>query len=301
MTNKKPMIGWSSFSVALLTSGALLSLSCAQANTKVDPEADRQAMVKYMMDMHGSTARLDGKPVTIEDFGMGAYIFSDDAYKQWKSAEEFPPYIESIELGEKLWKQPFANGKTYSSCAPFSGNVKQIRANYPLFDDKRAEVINLDQAINECRTANGEKEYAWAGRDRRLNNILAYLANESRGQKINVKIDTPGAIEAYKLGEMVFHTRRGQLNQACASCHINSASRKIRSEILSPIVGHATHFPVYRGSRGYLVSLQERYEDCMESVRAFPFESNSAELKALEFYESFMSNGLKIDGPAYRK
>jgi L-cysteine S-thiosulfotransferase len=291
----------------LLTTTLFLSIatgsmtaSANDAKNTVNPEADRQAMIKYMMDLHGSN-KIDGKPITLDDFGNGALIFSDDAYQQFKSVEEFPPYVEHIDEGKKLWNKAFANGKTYSTCAGLNGDIKKVKAMYPYFDDARGEVIILDQAINECRTANGEKPYAYAGKDKALSNILTYLADESRGNKIDVKVSSPGALEAYKMGEMVFHTRRGQLNQSCAGCHVTSAGRKIRSEILSPMLGHATHFPVYRASAGNIVTLQQRYEGCLSSVRAMPFPSNSKELKALEFYETYMSNGLTLNGPAYRK
>ena len=290
----------------LLTTTLFLSLAASSASAiandakTVNPEADRLAMVKYMMDLHGSN-KIDGKPITLDDFGNGALIFSDDAYQQFKSVEEFPPYVENIDEGKKLWNKPFANGKTYNTCAGLNGDIKKVKASYPYFDDARGEVIILDQAINECRTANGEKPYAYAGKDKELSNLLTYLSDESRGQKINVKIESPGALEAYKLGEMVFHTRRGQLNQSCAGCHVSSAGRKIRSEILSPVIGHATHFPVYRASAGNIVTLQQRYVGCIESVRGFPFPANGKEFKALELYESYMSNGLTLNGPAYRK
>lgn len=288
----------------LLTTTLFLSVAASSIATTVnaatDPEADRQAMIKYMMDMHGSST-IDGKPVQITDFGAGALMFSDDAYQQWKDVEEFPPYLDHIDEGQALWETPFANGKTYNSCKGLDGDITKVRASYPYFDDARNEVINLDQVLNECRIANNEKPYAYAGKDKPMTKILAYLSNESRGNIIDVKIDSPGALEAYKLGEMVFHTRRGQLNQSCAGCHVSSAGRKIRSEILSPMIGHATHFPVFRASAGDLVSLQQRYVGCMNSVRAFPFEPNGKEFKALEFYESFMSNGLEMDGPTFRK
>lgn len=287
--NKKLLTTTLMFSIA----GAALT---AQAGN--DPEADRKALVKYFMDMHGST-KFEGRPLKIEDFGLGANIFDPDKLAQFKAQEDFPPYTDHVEAGEKMWKKPFANGKTYSACAGF-GDVKAIRVKYPYFDDARGEVVNLDQAVNECRVANGEKAYAYGGKDKDLTKVLAYLAYEGRGQKIKVDINSPGALAAYNMGEMVFHTRRGQLNQSCANCHISSAGRRIRSELLSPIVGHTTHFPVYRTSANDLVSLQQRYTGCLSSVRAFPFAANSTELKALEFYESYMSNGLTLDGPSMR-
>lgn len=285
----------------LLTTTLLISMTGVSAVSfaGTDPEAERKALVKYFMDTHGST-QFEGRPVKIEDFRLGSYIFDADKYAQLKSVEEFPPYVDHIEVGEKLWKKPFANGKTYASCAGFT-DAKAVRAKYPYFDDARGEVINLDQAVNECRKANSEKEFEYGGKDKDLDKIMAYLGNESRGQKINVQINSPGALEAYNLGEMVFHTRRGQLNQSCANCHVSSAGRRIRSDLLSPIVGHTTHFPTYRANDNDLVSLQKRYVGCMDSVRAFPFKANGKELKALEFYEAYMSNGLEIDAPGYRQ
>jgi sulfur-oxidizing protein SoxA len=284
----------------LLTTTLLISLtgvfSVAQAGT--DPEADRKALVKYFMDMHGST-QFEGRPLQITDFGNGANIFDPDKLAQFKNQEEFPAYQDFVELGEKLWKKPFANGKTYSSCAGFD-NVKNIRAKHPYFDDARGEVINLEQAINDCRVANGEKPYAYGDKDKDMTNLVAYLSFEGRGQDISVAINSPGALEAYQLGEMLFHTRRGQLNQSCANCHLYNAGRRLRSELLSPIIGHTTHFPVYRTSSNKMVSLQGRYVGCLNTVRAYSFAANSKELKALEFYESYMSNGLKTDGPAMR-
>jgi sulfur-oxidizing protein SoxA len=284
----------------LLTSTLFISLTTSMiaANAGTDPEADRKALTQYFTDMNKSI-QFEGRPLKIEDYRFGSNIFDPDKLAQFKGAEDFPPYADHIEAGEKLWKKAFANGKTYSSCAGFS-DVKTIRAKYPIFDDGRGEVVNLDQAVNECRTANNEKAYAFGDKDKDLTKILAYLSNESRGQKINVVINSPGALDAYNLGEMVFHTRRGQLNQSCANCHISSSGRRIRSELLSPVIGHTTHFPVYRTTANDLVSLQHRYVGCMNSLRAFSFPANSTELKAIEFYESFMSNGLEIDGPTMR-
>lgn len=286
----------------LLTTTLLISITSGISTVAYagsDPETDRKALVKYFMDTHGST-KFEGRPIKIDDFRLGSYIFDIDKYAQLKSVEEFPPYTDHVETGEKLWKRSFANGKTYSSCIGF-GDTKNIRAKYPYFDDARGDVINLDQAINECRVANGEKEFAYGSKDKDLDKIMAYLGYEARGQKSMVQINSPGALDAYNLGEMIFHTRRGQLNQSCANCHIYSAGRHIRSDLLSPLVGHTTHFPAYRANDNDLVSLQKRYVGCMESVRAYPFKANSKEFKALEFYEAYMSNGLEIDAPGYRQ
>ena len=51
--------------------------------------------------------------------------------------------------------------------------------------------------------------------------ISAYMAYTSRGNKINVQIpDDPKALEAYERGKKHFYAKRGQLNMACADCHV---------------------------------------------------------------------------------
>lgn len=236
--------------------------------------------------------------VQLNEYGNGVYAIDAESRAQWEAIEDFPPYEINIENGKKLFETPFKNGKTYASCFP-NGGIG-IRQNYPMFDTAKGEVVTLESAINACREANGEKPYGW--KKGNIADVSAYMAYTSRGNKMNVVIpNDPRALEAYEQGKQHFYAKRGQLNMACADCHFYNAGNYVRADLLSPALGHVTHFPVYRSKWGDLGTLHRRYGGCNEQVRAKSFSAQSAEYKALEYFESYMSNGIEVNGPGSRK
>ena len=48
-------------------------------------------------------------------------------------------------------------------------------------------------------------------------------------------------------------------------------------------------------------TLHRRYGGCNKQVRAKPFKAQSDEYKALEYFHTYMSNGLELNGPSQRK
>ena len=240
--------------------------------------------------------RFPGTP--FEDFQNGVYSIDAASREQWQEIEEFPPYELNISKGEELFNKPFANGKTYASC--FENGGIGIRQNYPYFDTKRGEVITLELAINECREANGEKKLKWKRGP--IADISAYMAYTSRGKVFDIKIpDDPRALAAYERGKKHFYQKRGQLNMSCADCHKFYSGNKVRADLLSPALGHLTHFPVYRSKWGGLGTTHRRYGGCNGQVRAKPYPAQSEEYRALEYFHTYMSNGLAVNGPGARK
>ncbi len=233
-----------------------------------------------------------------DDFINGVYSIDAASRAQWEDIEEFPPYELNIESGEELFNKAFANGKTYADC--FENGGIGIRQNYPFFDADRGEVITLELAINECREANGEKPLKW--KKGAIANISSYMAYTSRGNIFDIKIpDDPRAIAAYERGKKHFYLLRGQLNMACADCHKFYSGNMVRADLLSPALGHLTHFPVYRSKWGGIGTTHRRYGGCNKQVRAKPFKAQSAEYRALEYFHTYMSNGLAVNGPGARK
>ena len=236
--------------------------------------------------------------VPVNDFINGVYAVDKASREQWEAFEEFPSYEIAIDNGEELFHKPFANGKTYADCFP--NYKKGIKQNYPYFDKETGKVVTLEAAINKCRTDNGEKPLKW--KKGPITEIGAYLAYLSRGNKINVKVpNDPRALAIYNRGKKHFFAKRGQLNMACADCHYYYSGRRIRADILSPALGHPSGFPVYRNKWAGMGTLHRRYGGCNKQVRAKPFKAQSDEYTALEYFETFMSNGLEINGPSQRK
>jgi sulfur-oxidizing protein SoxA len=118
--------------------------------------------------------------------------------------------------------------------------------------------------------------------------------------KVNVKVKGKGALAAYEKGKEYYYTRNGQLNFACSSCHVANAGKFIRSDQLSMMVGQASHWPEFRGGTD-IVTLQGRFKQCEKNVRAKPKDANSEEYNDLEYYLTYMSNGLPMLTPVFRK
>ena len=233
------------------------------------------------------------------DYNNGVYSIDSSSREQWESIEDFPPYELNIEQGEKLFNTPFKNGNTYSSC--FENQGIGIRSNYPYFDEDKEQVVTLEQDINECRKKNGEKPLSYY-KGGPMADISAYMAYTSRGNIINVEIpNNDKALDAYEMGRKLYSTKVGQLNFSCADCHVYQTGSKLRADIPSPGIGHPTHFPAYRSSAGRLVTLHERFAGCLNRVRAKPFKAQNEEYRNLEYFMTFMSNGLEINGPGSRK
>ncbi|MFO7543545.1 MAG: sulfur oxidation c-type cytochrome SoxA [Thiobacillus sp.] len=273
----------------LLTGMAGLGIALGAVTTHASPEADRQELIKHYTDKYPN--------VKVDDYVYGALAFDEDSKSQYDSIMEFPPYESVIDKGRKMWETPFKNGKTYADCLPNGG--KQIAGNYPMFDETKGKVVTLMHAINDCRTANGEEAYKYKDANT-LGVLTAYMRTLSDGMLMNIKVEGPKAMAAYQAGKKTFYTRKGQLNFACASCHVQNAGTRLRSEMISPVVGHAVHWPVFRGGER-LTMLQNRYEGCFKQVRQVPPEPGSEIMNNLEYFHSSLSNGLPMKASVFRK
>jgi len=271
--------------LAVFGTALLMGSVAAQAT----PEQDRQQILDQFKKRFPQ--------VKFEDYVFGALAFDADAMAQYNSIMDFPPFESEVENGKKMWNTPFKNGQTYAGCLPNGG--KNIAGNYPYFDDKAGKVVTLEMAINACREKNSEKPFDH-GDMKTMGVLTSYMRTLSDGMLMNVKVEGPAATAAYDAGKHQFYSRRGQLNFSCATCHQQNAANHIRSEVLSPILGQATHWPVFRGGDN-LVTLQVRYAGCNKMVRASPFKPGSVEYNDLEYFHSYVSNGLPMKASVFRK
>lgn len=280
---KKQIIG------KLLMGMAGLGMAFGAVSVHASPEGDRQELAKYYTSKYPN--------IKTEDYVYGALAFDADSKSQYDAIMEFPPFESEVEQGRKMWETPFKNGKTYSSCLPNGGN--QIAGNYPMFDEAKGKVVTLQDAINDCRTANGEAAYK-VNDMKTMGVLTSYMRTLSNGMIMNIKVETPKAVAAYEDGKKTFYSRKGQLNFACASCHVQNAGNRLRSELISPAIGHAVHWPVFRGG-DKLVTLQNRYTGCFKQVRAVPPPEGGTVMNNLEYFHSSLSNGLPMKASVFRK
>lgn len=273
----------------MVLAGLAAMLAVEVVPSTAAPEDDRREMVQFFQK------RLPGRP--LDDYVLGAFMLNPVGRRHYEDIMEFPPFEVEIDRGKVLWERPFRTGKTYADCLP--GGGRMLAGTYPRYDDARGELVTFEMLLNECRIANGEAPYAYD--DRATMGVLtAYARTLSDGMRMDIRVDTPAALARYESGKALFHRRIGQMNFSCANCHVQNAGRTMRMEIISPALGQAPHFPVFRGGDS-LYTLHARYTRCMEQVRAEPFPMGSAQFKDLEYYHSYLSNGLPLKASVYRR
>ncbi len=267
----------------------MLAAAPAKAADKIDPETDRKALQAYFF------AKFPKTPV--EDFANGPYAVNAEMRKQWKEIMEFPPYEIALDEGRAEWEKPFANGKHYADC--FDNKGVGIRQTYPRFIAGTGQVETLEGAINRCRVENGEKPLdPMTGT---MAALSAVMSESSRGKPFAIVIpDDPRALAAYESGKEFFYSRKGQLGVSCASCHMSPAGQRLRGDILAPALGILAAMPIYRSDWGSMGTSIRRISTCSSQTRALPLKADDEDYRNLEYFLSYMSNGVPIAGPGAR-
>src|SRR5262249_16365485 len=140
------------FSVSLV----LLAFAASPSvSAPISPADDRKDFIEFLGQ------RFPGVPS--DDFAYGALIASPGGREQYEQIMEFPPFLDDIEKGRRIWETPFRNGMTFSSCFPNGG--RNVVGNYPYFDDVLGKLVTFESALNACLRANGEGELAYGERE----------------------------------------------------------------------------------------------------------------------------------------
>ena len=288
---------------------ALATCSLYAGDYNAVAEKDRKALIKYFEDKFADPEKnsMTFFPYSTEDelknnikkglkhhdFGIGNYAFNKAGVATYEEVKEMPPYEENIEKGQALYEK----NKALQACFP----DVTIGGDYPYFDEKKKDVVTLTSAINKCLTDAGQEK--WNEKKGDMADLEAYIAYETMeaGKKVNIKIGSADAAAAYERGKEYYYTQRGYLKLSCANCHVQGAAQRVRNESLSQLLGHTTHFPVYRLKWQGLGTLERRMEGCVKDQGQNPPKTNSKEMKELLYFMAYMSNGMAVDGPDIRK
>ena len=263
---------------------AVLGVALAAAAAVASPGAARTQIVERL------ERQLPGLAPAALAWGSAAF---DDALRAQveQNAAAARPVIED---GARLWKRKFRDGRSLASCFPNGG--RWVAVAYPQYHSRLKLVVTLEMAINQCLKSHHEALLD-AADPRTMGAVTAYLRSLSDGRKIAVRV--PARAQAsFELGQRLYFSRLGQRNFACASCHLQGAGKRYGDTPLSAAVGQATHWPLIRD--GLAVSLQSQIRECLERMGAAPFPVGSEELNDLEYFLTYLSNGLPIRANAWR-
>ena len=169
-----------------------------------------------------------------------------------------------VERGERLWFEA-ARGKSCATChGDAAGSMRRVATRYPAYDASAGRVLDLEARINDCRVRRqGQGPLERESDD--LLGLTAYVARQSRGIPLSVRIDGPVAA-AFQRGRNFYYARHGQMNMSCAQCHEQNWGKRLYAETLSQ--GHGNAFPAYKLEWQTMGSLQRRIRACLSGIRA---------------------------------
>ncbi len=259
-------------------------------NMKVDPKADFKAFREHFMKTFPK--------VPLNDFVNGPYSMDEGLRKQWQAIEEFPPYEIAVDKGKALFAKKFKNGKTFADCFPNKGIG--IRQDYPKFDAKSGEIITLEVAVDQVPEGQRRKaarlQEGRHGGGHRLHGLhLARQADEHQ--------DPERSARARRL------SRRARNTSTPAAASSTSPARAatcrwpgkhLRTEVLAPALGIMNALPIYRSNWGGMGTTSRRLTSCNTQVRAASLKPGDEDYRDVEYYLSYMANGLPISGPGAR-
>ncbi len=288
---------------------ALAACSLYAGDYNAQAEKDRKALIKYFEDKfenpeknamtffpYSTDEELKNnikKGIKHKEFGIGNYAFNKAGLATYDEIKEMPPYEDNVDVGREIYE----GNKALQACFP----DLTVGGDYPYFDEKKKEVVSLTGAINKCLTDAGQKK--WNEKKGKMADFEALISYETMEaeKKVDIKIESAEAAAAYERGKEYYYTQRGYLKLSCANCHVQGAAQRVRNESLSQLLGHTTHFPVYRLKWQGLGTLERRMQGCVKDQGQNPPKTNSKEMKELLYFMAYMSNGMSVDGPDIRK
>ncbi len=279
-----------------------LSLTALSVHSQVGtvanlpPEQERAALIQALQK------RLPGtRP---EDWMVGSAAYEPGVTAIPLSADNATNTADILAIGKKHWERKFKDGKAFSNCFPNGG--KRIAASYPQFETSTRQVVTLESALNRCLQLHGEPVIAPAN-TAEMGPLSAYARSLAENQPLNIRVLGPNARERFDSGRRIFNARIGQQNFACASCHVQHAGGvygassgsgssgvgSVGGGGLAPAIGLAVSWPRLQPG-GTTRSLQSQFQRCFQRSGAEPFMEGSDEFNNLEYYLTYISNGLPL-------
>jgi L-cysteine S-thiosulfotransferase len=206
------------------------------------------------------------------------------------------PGLLWVDRGAQLWHAPAAGSPSCNGCHD-EASMHGVAARLPAWDATAGRVVDLEDRINGCR-ATRQHAAPLARGSEDLVALTAFVASQSRGVPMNVRVDGPAA-PAFQRARLFYNERRGQMDLACTSCHDDLAGRRLLNETISQ--GQPTAFPAYRLEWQAVGSLQRRLRACLFGIRATMPDEGAQVLTELELYLAWRAQGLPVEAPGVRR
>ena len=221
--------------------------------------------------------------------------------------------------GESVWKTKRGTKNVSLEACDLglgAGKVKGAVAALPKYFADAGKVMDLESRLVNCLvTLQGAKledftaRTAFSGEGAKatvVEDLVAYVYDESRGITINVPQDHAQEKAAYARGKDAFYFKGGPFDFSCASCHSDD-NKRIRLQELpnllkpGPAQAAFSQWPAYRVSQGAVRTMQWRMYDCFRQQRFPELQYLSQTSVDLITFMGVNANGGKMAAPALKR
>ena len=228
-----------------------------------------------------------------------------------------PGYL-AVDRGEALWTTARGTRNvTLEQCdlGMGPGVLEGAFARLPRHFADADRVMDLEQRLLWCMDkVQGldtrevlARRFSGPGRVSDLEDLTAFIANKSNGEKIQPQLSHPKEREMAAVGEELFFRRGGVMDFSCATCHA-AEGKRIRLQALPLLSEPGTaaqltmaSWPTYRVSQSALRTMQHRLWDCYRQQRWPVPEYGSDALTALTLFLNKQAAGGEIAVPSIKR
>jgi L-cysteine S-thiosulfotransferase len=246
---------------------------------------------------------------------------SQDAKKEIQKYQQMIAEGSPVELfelgGEELWKKPQGpRNVSLEKCDLGMGRgvLKGAYARLPRYFKDADRVMDLESRLLYCmETLQGrtrkeatQRVFGNAEQPSEMEYLSAYIAAQSRGEKLAPGTAHPREKEAFELGRKLFFHRAGSWDFSCASCH-GEEGKRIRMQELPVLYQPAAArpivatWPAYRVSNSQFKTMQWRLNDCYRQMRMPEPVFASEATVALNMFLTATGKGEPYRGPGTKR
>jgi L-cysteine S-thiosulfotransferase len=241
----------------------------------------------------------------------------DQTVKQYREAlKDASPGELYVAMGDELFRaQRGPKNESLESCdfGVGPGVLRGAYAQLPRFFADSGKVEDLESRLMTCMARiQGFGEEAFprlALADPRMadmRRLAAFIAAQSNGMPLAAPLDHPKEVEAYRIGERLFHRRAGAHDFSCATCHTVQGKR-IRLQRLADFTDRSvaqaalSTWPAYRAAPGELHTLQDWLSTCYWAARHPQMRYGSEVSIALQVFLAQQAKGGIVATPGIKR
>lgn len=241
----------------------------------------------------------------------------EETVRQYREAlKDASPGELWVVMGEELFRAQRGPKNASLEACDFGlgpGVLKGAHAQLPRYFADTDRVEDLESRLMTCmRRLQGFGEDAFprhARGDPRMGDfqkLAAYVAAQSNGMALAAPLQHPKELEAYRIGERLFHRRAGTHDFSCATCH-TIPGKRIRLQQLAYLTDAKEAqrvfptWPAYRVAAGEVHSMQHWISICYWAARHPQLRYGSGAPIALQVFLAQHATGGVISAPGVKR